>query len=287
MKNMKIREAIKEWGAITIATLIISLSVFFFVMPGHLTIGSITGLAIVMSEFIPLQVSTLTLVLNLVLLVLGVALIGKSFGVKTVYVSILMPVFIGILERMFPEGGNITNNIVIDMICHCFFVSIGLAMLFNRNASSGGLDIVAKILNRYLRMEMGQAMSAAGMCVAISAALVYDVNTVLLSVVGTYINGIVLDHMIFGATVKKRVCILSQKEPEIRDYILNTLHSGATIYNAYGAYTDNHYKELVVVVDKAEYLKLMNFLSTADPDAFVTVYAANEVLYKPKSKLEH
>lgn len=279
---MKLRTYLLEWLIITFATLIVALSVFFFLIPSHLSISSISGLAIILSNFLPLSMSAITMVLNLALLLLGFLFIGRGFGVKTVYTSVLLPVFLGILEKLFPEGASLTGDALIDMICYCFFVSIGLAMLFNRNASSGGIDIVAKLMNRFLRMELGQAMGLAGMCVAVSALLVYDIKTVLLSVVGTYLNGIILDHFIFGSTMKKRVCIVSRKSEQIRQFILHELHSGATIYDARGAYSDETHQEIIAIVDKNEYLKLMNYLTAVDPDVFVTVYAVNEIIYKPK-----
>ena len=161
-------------------------------------------------------------------------------------------------------------------------MSIGLAILFNMNASSGGLDIIAKILNKYFRMDLGKAMSAAGMCAALSSVLVYDKKIVALSILGTYLNGIVLDHFIFGLNAKKRVCILSEKEEEIKSFILHNLRSGATIYQAIGAYDNRPRQEIITIVNKSEYGMLMNFIAKTDPAAFVTVYAVNEVIYRPK-----
>ena len=132
-------------------------------------------------------------------------------------------------------------------------------------------------------MELGKAMSLAGMCVALSAAFVYDSKTVVLSVIGTYFNGIVLDYFIFGQNEKKRVCIVSRKEDEVRDFILNVLHSGATIYEAIGAYTMQESREIIAIVDKHEYQKLMKFMNENDSDAFITVYSVHDVRYKPKS----
>ena len=155
-------------------------------------------------------------------------------------------------------------------------------MLFNMNASSGGLDIVAKIMNKYLHIDLGKAMSLSGMCVALSAALVYDKKTVVLSILGTYFNGIVLDHFIFGLNLKKRVCIISEKEEEIRQFILHTLHSGATIYQGFGAFDNEPKTEIITIVDKNEYAQLMPYILKTDPKAFVTVYAVNEIIYRPK-----
>ena len=175
-----------------------------------------------------------------------------------------------------------TGDPFLDMLCYIFAVSVGLAMLFNRNASSGGLDIVAKLLNKFTRMDLGKAMSLAGMCTALSSALVYDAKTVVLSVLGTYLNGIVLDHFIFGFNEKKRVCIISEKVEEIRTFIIHDLHSGATLYEAYGAYDTTPRREIITIVDKNEYAKLMHFIERTDSNAFVTVYAVGHIIYRPK-----
>lgn len=272
----------KELIMITIATAIVAAAVFFFLIPSHVSVGSISGLAIVLGNFIPLPISAITMVLNVVLLVVGFLFIGREFGGKTVYTSILLPAILGVFEVLFPNNTSMTADPFLDMLCYIFVVSIGLAMLFNRNASSGGLDIVAKLMNKYLRMELGKAMSLSGMCVALSSALVYDKKIVVLSVIGTYLNGIVLDHFIFGSNIKKRVCIISKKEEEIRQFILHELHSGATIYEAIGAYDFQKHREIITIVDKNEYSRLMSYIAKTDSDAFVTVYAVNEIIYRPK-----
>ena len=279
---MKTGEVIKDFLIITFATLIVAAAVFFFMMPSTVTVGSISGLAIVLENFLPLKVPAITMILNVVLLILGFIFIGKEFGGKTIYTSILLPVFLGVFEYLFPENRSLTGDAFLDTVGYVFIVSIGLAILFNRNASSGGLDIVAKFLNKYLRMDLGKAMSLSGMCAALSSILVSDSKIVVLSVLGTYINGIVLDHFIFGMNEKKRVCIISQKEKEIQDFILHSLRSGATIYQAIGAYDSEPHREIITIVNKSEYAQLMNFIGKTDKDAFVTVYTVNEVLYKPK-----
>lgn len=276
--------SIKEFLTITLGTAITAAAVFFFLVPSHLTIGSISALAIVVSNFIPLPISALTFILNVLLLVVGFLLIGREFGAKTVYTSILLPVVMWVLEVLFPNFQSITQDAFLDMLCYLFSVSVGLAMLFVNNASSGGLDIVAKILNKYLRMELGKAMSLSGMCVALSSALLYDAKTVVLSVLGTYLSGIVLDHFIFGMNVKRKVCILSSKREEIQRFILKELNSGATLYDAIGAYDGKVQREIITIVDKHEYSKLMSYVEKTDPMAFITVYTVNEVSYQPKKR---
>lgn len=276
------KEKLLDFLMITLGTVIVAASVFFFLVPSKVSVGSISGLAIVLSNFVPLSVSALTMIMNIVLLIIGFIFFGKEFGIKTVYTSLLLPTVMGIFEIIFPNNQSLTGDQTLDVVCYVVFVSFGLAMLFVRNASSGGLDIVAKCMNKFLRMDLGKAMGVSGMVVALSSGLAYDTKTVILSVLGTYFNGIILDHCIFGSTVKKRVCILSDKYEEILDFILYDLHSGATKYKAYGAFTNKEYTEINTLVDKNEYLQLMNFLSKVDPDAFVSIYSVNDMVYKPK-----
>ena len=279
---MKKQGVFKEMAILTGAVAIIAAAVFFFLIPSHTAVSSISGLAIVLSNFIPLSISAITMILNVGLLIIGFILCGSEFGYKTVYTSIMLPVFMGILEALLPNNQSLTGDQALDVLAYILLVSVGLSILFNRNASSGGLDIVAKIMNKFLHMELGKAMSLAGMCVALSAAFVYDSKTVVLSVIGTYFNGIVVDYFIFGQNEKKRVCIVSQKEELVRDFILNDLHSGATIYEAIGAYTLEKRREIIAIVDKHEYQKLMRFMNEKDPDAFMTVYSVHDMRYKPK-----
>ena len=274
--------AAQEVAILTVAVAIIAAAVYFFLVPSHASVSSISGLGIVLSNFVPLSLSAITMILNVVLLIIGFLTCGREFGAKTVYTSILLPVFIGLFERLFPDIGSLTDSQELDVLCYILVVSVGLSILFNRNASSGGLDIVAKIMNKYLHIELGRAMSLSGMCVALSAALVYDKKTVVLSVLGTYFNGLVLDHFIFDHNIKRRVCIITKKEEELRHFILTDLHSGATVYESYGAYNMEKRREIITIVDKSEYQKLMKFMNREDPRAFITVYTVSDMRYQPK-----
>ena len=272
----------QEAAILTVAVAIIAAAVYFFLVPSHASVSSISGLGIVLSNFVPLSLSAITMILNVVLLIIGFFTCGREFGAKTVYTSILLPVFIGLFERLFPDIGSLTDSQELDVLCYILVVSVGLSILFNRNASSGGLDIVAKIMNKYLHIELGRAMSLSGMCVALSAALVYDKKTVVLSVLGTYFNGLVLDHFIFDHNIKRRVCIITKKEEELRHFILTDLHSGATVYESYGAYNMEKRREIITIVDKGEYQKLMDFMNREDPRAFITVYTVSDMRFQPK-----
>ena len=275
---------ILDFLIITGGTGIVAIAVYFFMLPSHVSVGSASALAMVLSNFIPLPISVITFIMNVVLLILGFLLIGPEFGVKTVYSTLLLPVMLGILEILLPNFQSLTADPLLDVICYILVVGIGLAILFSRNAASGGLDIVAKIMNKFLHMDLGQAMSLSGIVVALSSALVYDKKIVVLSVLGTYFGGMMLDNFIFGINIKRRVCILSQKHDEILNFILHGLHSGATIYDSTGAFNHTKHQEIVTIVDKQEYRLLMDFIRKNDPTAFVTVIAVNEINYLPKDK---
>lgn len=279
---MKTLGVVKEYLTITIGVAVAALAIFFFLVPSNVTVGSVSGLGIVLEKLLPFKLSTITFVINAVLLLIGFIFIGRDFGIKTVYTSLLLPVFLGVLENMFPNQQSIMGDQFVDIICYLFSVSVGQTIVFNCNASSGGLDIVGKIINKYFRVELGKAIAMAGMCVAASSVLVSDGKSVVLSILGTYLSGIVLDHFIFGFNIKKRVCFISQKEEEIVEFILKNLHSGATYYEATGAYDKKTRREVITILTKNEYSKLMAFISKVDPDAFVTVYTVNEVIYRPK-----
>ena len=281
-KKLNYKEFIKETIILTVAVAIIASAVYFFLVPSQTSVSSISGLGIVLSNFVPLSLSAITMILNVVLLIIGFLTCGKEFGIKTIYTSILLPLFLALFERIFPDFVSMTNSQELDVICYILVVSVGLSILFNRNASSGGLDIVAKIMNKYLHMDLGKAMSLSGMCVALSSALIYDKKTVILSILGTYFNGIVLDHFIFGQNIKRRVCIITKKEEQLRKFIIENLHSGATIYEAIGAYNMEKRNEIITIVDKSEYQRLMKYINQEDPDAFITVYTVSDMRYKPK-----
>lgn len=284
VKNMSDSRKVswKEILTISAGTFIVAAAVYFFMLPSKVSIGSGAALAMILSNYIPLPVSVITFGLNMILLIIGFILIGPEFGAKTIFCSLLMPGYIAVFEMLFPGFQSITNDALLDVICYILVVGIGLSILFSCNASSGGLDIVAKIMNKYLRMELGKAMSLSGMLVALASALCYDSKTVVLSLLGTYFGGMVVDHFIFGLNIKRRVCIISPRVDEIVEFILNQLHSGASLNQTIGAYSNEVRREIITIVDKQEYRALMDYIRKVDPKAFVTVYAVSEMRYQPK-----
>ena len=279
---MNIRNTIKEFIVITVGTAIVAAAVFFFMLPSHVSVGSGAALAMVLSNFIPLSVSTITLIMNVGLLIIGFLLIGPEFGTKTIYCSVLLPVIMGVFERIYPDFQSITQDPLLDVICYILVVGVGVSILFSHNASSGGLDIVAKIMNKYLKMDLGKAMSNSGIVVALSSALCYDAKTVVLSLLGTYFGGILVDHFIFGMNIKRRVCVISEQLDAIVHFVLHDLHSGASLNEIIGAFDNTPRTEMITIVDKHEYRQLMDFVRKTDPKAFVTVYSVSEMRYQPK-----
>lgn len=282
MKITRCWYEIKEFFVITLGAVLAGTAIFFFMLPSHLAVGSASALAMVLSNYIPLSVSVINLILNVFLLLIGFILIGPRFGIKTVYTSIMVPVSMGVFEIFFPNLESLTGEPLLDVLCYILVVGKAMAILFSHNASSGGLDIVAKIMNRYLKIDLGSAVSVSGIVVALTSVLCYDTKTVVLSVLGTYFGGIIVDHFIFGLNIKRRVCVISPKIEEITEYVLHQLHSGATLNEITGAYDKTLKKEIITIVDKHEYRKLMDFVKKVDPKAFVTVYAVNEIRYQPK-----
>lgn len=276
-----------DWAWLLIGTCISASAVFFFLMPSHLAVASISGLAILIAKFVPLSVAALTMILNVFCIVLALVFLGKDFSVKTIILSLVYPVVIAFWENMVPDYTSIMGDPFLDLVCYLFTVSLGIAILFTHNGSTGGIDIITMIINKYFRVDMGNAMIIGGMAISFASFFVYDVKTGVLSVLGTYLNGIVLDHFLFGFNAKKKVCIVSPHTEAIRDFILNDLHSGATLYEAVGAFNYQKYYELNVIVTKSEYPKLMDFLETHDPDAFVSIYNVTESHIKPKKKLNY
>lgn len=278
-----IKRTVKEYLLITFGAVLAAASIYFFMMPSKAVVGSVSALGMVLNNFIPIPVSMISLIINAVLLLLGFLLIGPEFGAKTVYTSLLIPLALGGFELLAPNYTSLTGDPLLDMVCHLIVIGAAMALLFSCNASSGGLDIVAKILNKYLNIGLGTGVILSGMAVALSAVFCYDAKTVVLSVLGTYLSGLIVDRFIFGLNIKRRVCVISQKNEDIVNFLLHTLHSGATLYESIGAYNNVTRMEVVTIVDKHEYRLLMEYLRQIDPKAFVTVYSVGEVRYVPKT----
>ena len=279
------KKILKDYSIITFGAVVAAAAIYFFMLPMNIAIGSGSAVAMLLNHFFPqIPISVYSLVFNVIMLILGFLLIGREFGAKTIYASLIVPISLGVFEQLFPNFRSLTNDALLDTICYILIVGIAMAILFSLNASSGGLDIVAKIMSKYLKMGLGTAVSISGIVVSLTSVFYCDgdYKIVVISVLGTYFSGILVDKFIFGLNIKRRVCIISVKLDEIVDYVLHELHSGATLYESIGAYDRVTRREAVVIVDKNEYRLLMERVKQLDPKAFVTVIAVNELNYQPK-----
>ena len=269
---------LKEYAVITLGIGITAAAVYFFMLPADIVLGSITGLAIVLVNFIPVQLSVMTFILNALCLVIGFLLVGREFGAKTIYTSVLLPVFLYVFEVLFPNNISLTNDTLLDLLSCIILISIGQTLMFNANASSGGLDIVAKILNKYFHLELGKGIAVAGILTVATTIFVYDAKTLIVGILGTYFNGLILDEYISGFARRKRVCFLSEKYEEISDYIMHELKRGVTLYEAKGGYDHSEKVEVLTILTQNEYGQLMDYIRKTDPKAFVTVSTVSEVV---------
>lgn len=272
--------AISTMLMITLGIAIVSASVFFFMTPSNIPVGSVAGLALVIANVVPLSIATITFILNVSLLIVGLIFLGKEFAAKTVYTSIMMPAIMAALEMAFPGYTSVMGDGFLDMIIGLFIIAIGQVILFRYNASSGGLDVITRMMHRFLRMDMGKASSAIGVAAALTSVFFYDAKTVILAIFGTYVSGIILDHFLFGSTERKRVCIIAEQQAKITDFILHDLDAGATIYEAHGGYDDRIRREIITILDKSKYKQLLDYISKTEPTAFITVTPIYEV-YTP------
>lgn len=284
----KTRKFIKEFITMTLAMGLAAVAVHYFMQPSGLVVGSISGLSIVLYRLTGIPVSAMTFSINLILLILAYFLIGKEFGVKTVYTALILSPWLALLEWIdghfgidpaslfnFPNG----NDYWFYMLGFVLILSATQAILFNINASTGGLDIIAKIVNRYLHIDIGTSVTVAGAAICCSAFFIpgNSLYLILLGFIGTWINGIVVDHFTAGLNAKKRVCIISPEHEKLRDYIVNTLTRGCTLYHVKGGYSNEDKYELQTILTNEEFAKLMEKIKDENIHAFITAGRVSEV----------
>lgn len=275
---MKNKVSISEWIKIVLAMGILAAAVYYFMMPANFVVGSISGLVIVLTHIIPVSQPVLTFILNAVLLVIGYLFIGKEFGAKTVVTSILLPVYLAIFEVITPNPQMLVSDAFANMIACLLIIGFGQSILFNANASSGGLDIVAKLLNKYMHVELGVGIQIVGFVTAATSIFVFDIETLVYSLLGTYISGVILDYFIGGFHMKKKICIITPNYERLRDYIVNEMGRGVTFYEISGGATGDKHIEVVTILQKNEYQQLLEYIRKTDEQAFVTVTSIGEVV---------
>ena len=279
----------KEFIIMTVAMLIAAAAVYYFLLPSNLVIGSITGLSMVISGLfglagITVKVSVVVTVINAILLIMAWFLIGHEFGAKTVYTALILGPFIEFWEKVFPverimEPGStsLMGDVWFDLLCFVLILSASQTILFNINASTGGLDILAKIVNKYLHFDIGTSVSVAGALICCTAFAINPFRIVVVGLIGTWINGLALDYFTAGLNRRKRVCIISSRYEEIRKYIIEDLQRGCSLYNVTGGYNGHQNVEIQALLTQDEFANLMDYLKQNDIHGFITAGNVSEI----------
>ena len=271
---------IKEYGLLTIASLLIILSTWLFKYPNNFTFGGVTGLSIVLSKLFDVSASTLNLGMNVVLLIIGFIFIGKSFVGKTIYVTLFSTVGLSVLDKIYPITKPLTDEPVIELLFAVAIPAVASAILFNMDASSGGTDIVAMVLKKYTTMEIGTAIFAVDLLITLSAFLVFDFATGLFSITGLFAKSLIMDGAIENMNLCKYFTIVTTNPKPICDFIHNELHRSATIYKAEGAYSHTEKNIVLVVLKRSQAVKLRRFIKDVEPTAFMMITNSSEIIGK-------
>ena len=280
-KNMgQIKRTIEEYAVLTLATLIMVFGIYVFKFPNNFSFGGVTGIAIVLSKFLPGTPGNITLMINIVLLLLGFILLGKGFGIKTAYVSILMSVGLSLAEVWFPMEKPLTTEPVLELIYAIVLPAFSSAIFFNMNASSGGTDIVAMILRKYTKLNIGSALFFSDMLIVILSCFVFDMQTGLFSLSGLLAKSLVVDNVIESINLCKYFTIICEDPDPICDFIMNTLHRSATVYDAEGTYEHRKKKVIITIMKRSQAVELRNFIRRTPPSAFIAITNSSEIIGK-------
>ncbi|WP_163191561.1 YitT family protein [Clostridium thermarum] len=263
---------LKEFLLINLGLLLVALSIYYIAVPQNLVTGGVSGLSIVINTIFPaLSVGTVMLFLNLLLFIVGFIFIGFNFGAKTIYSSFALSGMVWLLEKIHPLSGTLTNDTLAEVLIASLLCSIGLAITFSQNASTGGTDIIAKILNKYFDIDLGKAVLAADILIVLSSIFVFDISAGMYGILGLLLNGLLIDYILQSLQSNKEIVIISRESNPIKDFIVTELDRGATIYSAKGAFTNNEREVIRTIVSRKQYIKLKRYIQSLDRDAFITV----------------
>jgi uncharacterized membrane-anchored protein YitT (DUF2179 family) len=279
----------KELLIMTFGMLVAAAAVYYFLMPSKLVVGSITGLSIVIGNLlasagIGIKVSQVIVIINAILLILAWILIGHEFGAKTVYTALILGPLVDFWEKVLPiesllEAGqsSLMNDPWFDLLCFVLILSASQSILFHINASTGGLDILAKIVNKYFHLDIGTSVSVAGALICCTAFAINPFRLVVIGLIGTWINGLALDYFTASINRKKRVCVISREYEIIREYIINELHRGCTLYPIKRGFSLNDSFEIQTLLTQNEFADLLSFMKSKEIDAFITAGNVSEI----------
>lgn len=269
----------KEYVWTTIGFLILAAGIKFFLAPNKIAGGGVTGAAIIINNFIPkLSIGILMLIMNIVLFIVAFIVIGGKFGVKTIYTSLGLSGALSILDKIFPETMCATNDLFLATVFGTFLSGIGMGIVFNQNASTGGTDILAKILNKFIHLDIGKSLLIVDFIVTIFAGIIFSPEIGMYALLSVIINGFMIDSVIEGLNKCKAIMVLSSKNDLINKYIIEELERGCTIFQAKGAYSGEMKEVLYTVLDRKQFVKLKTYIKSIDKRAFITVSDSHEVL---------
>ncbi len=273
------QKTLRAFLLLTVGSFLDAAGFYFFLAPNQLAAGGINGASLVLSTILPdVPLGLMVLVMSLLLLITGFLLIGSVFGLKTVYCSILIPVFIWVMEHFYPLQAPLANDRLIQLFFGVLISSLGLTILFNQNASTGGSDILARILYKYHHIDMGKGMIIIDFFIVMAAGFVFGFEKGMYSLLGVILYGVIVDNLIEGFNIKKQITIITRQSEAVRTFITRDLARGATIYAARGGFTNQEHEIVVTIVSRGELIKLRNFIRELDPEAFITVQNIHEVL---------
>lgn len=271
-------KTIKDYLLVTLGTLILTVGLSVFLIPADLAVGGITGFAMIINKLIPsLPIGGIMLVSNIILFILGFLLIGRAFGAKTIYASISLSGFIWAFEKIVPMNGPLVEDTFLNLFFGIFIGGIGMAIVFNQNASTGGTDIIAKVINRFFKTDIGKSLLIADLFVVVLALNIYGIEPGLYAMFGVILNGVLIDNFIEGMNNRINVRIISNKSDEIRNFIIHELDRSATIFTAEGAYSSSEVKIISTVLNRRQFIRIKSFIKSVDDSAFMTVANVKEV----------
>lgn len=274
------KSKLKNFSLLTISTLIMTVGIYFFKFTNNFTFGGITGIAVLVAKFLPVSSSDFSFVVNILLLIIGWIVLGKSFAEKTAYSTILLSVSLSLLERIYPMSHPLTNEPLLELIFAILLPALGSAILFNIGASSGGTDVIAMILKKYTNVDIGKGLMISDLIFTLAGFLVFNVKTGLYSLLGLIMRSALIDNFIESFNRSKYFHVVTSNATCICDFIQNDLQRGATIVNATGAFTGDDKYIILTVLSPSQAVKLRNFIKEHDPKAFLLVSNTSEIIGK-------
>lgn len=275
-----VKRTLEEYALLTVATLIMVAGIYVFKFPNNFSFGGVTGIAVVLSALIPASPGSITFIINMALLVLGFLFLGKGFGIKTVYVSVLMSVGLSLAEKLFPMEHALTTQPVLELMYAIVLPAFSSAILFNIGASGGGTDIVAMILKKYTRLNIGAALFLVDLGIVLASCLVFDAQTGLFSMAGLLAKSLVVDNVIESINLCKYFTIICNEPQPICDFITKKLNRSATVYKAEGAYEHNQKSIIITILKRSQAVELRNFIRANQPSAFIAITNSSEIIGK-------